>query len=102
MEGEKTCLEQLWILKLVCWLQNTAWWDTLPCIWHLLAELGFEKYHSDFSNPHTRSSPGMIDIAAVEYFLSTRLVILSKDIIKLASHMHYKPQLSAIYHLILL
>lgn len=86
----------------MCWLQNTAWWDTLPCIWYMLEELGFEKYHSDFSNLHTRSSQGMIDIAAVEYFLSTRLVILSKNIIKLASQMHYKPQLSAIYHLILL
>lgn len=102
VEGEETCLEQPWSLKWVCWLQDTAWWDTLPCIWHTLEELGFEKDHSDFSNPHTSSSQGTIDIATVEYFLSTRLVILSKNIIKLASQMHYKPQLSAIYHLILL
>lgn len=36
------------------------------------------------------------------YFLSTRLVTLSKNIIKLVCQMYYKPQLLIIYHLILL
>lgn len=85
----------------VCWLQNTAWRDTLPCIWHTLEELEFEKYHADFSNPHIKTSQGTIQKATVEYFLFTRLVILSKNIIKLVCQVHYKPQLPAIYHLIL-
>lgn len=71
------------------------------CIWHTWEEQELEKYHSGFSNPHIKTSQGTIQKATLKYFMSTRLVILSKNIIKLVCHVHYKPQLLAIYHLIL-